>query len=500
MHILVRFAGDIATKATQTRHRFTRCLAENIREAFTAEGIPSEVDRQWSRIFIETPSDEATEVLRRVYGIQSFSVVDRHPANTLSQVVTAGEERFRAHVSGHSFAVRARRGGDKSQIPFTSKDIENELGAALLPYAREVDLDHPERTAYVEVRDNHAYFFTEKISGPAGMPLGVEDRAIALVSGGFDSVVAAWYMLRRGVGLDYVFCQLGSSVHLRRSLRVFKALSDRWSYGDRPRLNVLDFRPVVEELRARTKTRYWQVLLKRLMYRAAEQIARMTGRQGIVTGEAIGQVSSQTLQNLTVTSQVVEMPLLRPLVGFSKDEIIQRARDLGTYEASAQVEEHCALVSSRPATGASREKVQAEEEKLDLEFLSDIVEDREVYDLRALDLERWDGTDVEIETVPEDAAVLDIRPQFAFDAWHYPGAVQMEFNEARKRFDEFEPDETYVICCRVGLKSAHLAERMRDAGYEAYSVRGGMKTLMREAVEQELVPPEALPEEVGDLS
>lgn len=499
MHILVRFAGDIATKASQTRQRFTRCLVENIEDAFRTEGISFEIDRRWGRIFIETPSNEATEVLQRVYGVQSFSVVDRRPASTLSQVVTAGEKRFRDHVSGKTFAVRARRGGDKSQIPFTSKDIENELGAALLPYAREVDLDHPDRVAYVEVRGDQAYFFTEKVAGPSGMPLGVDDRAIALVSGGFDSVVAAWYMLRRGVALDYVFCQLGSSVHLRRSLHVFKQLSDRWSYGDRPRLNVLDFRPVVEELRARTKTRYWQLLLKRMMYRAAGQIARITGRKGIVTGEAIGQVSSQTLQNLTVTSQVVDMPLLRPLVGFSKDEIIQRARALGTYEASAQVSEHCALVSSRPATGASREKVQAEEEKLDLELLAHVVEGREVYDLRALNLEQWEGTNVEIETVPEDATVLDIRPQFAFDAWHYPGAVQMDFNDARQQFDEFEPDETYVICCRVGLKSAHLAERMREAGYEAYSVKGGMKTLMREAVEQDLVSPEALPEEVGDL-
>lgn len=496
MLILVRYSGEVTTKAKQTRLRFTRQLVENIADALGSGEIPYEIDRQWSRLYVETPSERALAVLKRVPGIQSFSVVEQRSTHDLSTIVETGEELFREHVTNRSFAVRARRGGNKDQIPFTSKDIENELGAALFPYAREVDLDHPERTVYVEVRNGTVYFFSEKIDGPGGIPLGVEGRSIALVSGGFDSAVAAWQMLRRGVALDYVFCQLGGTVHVRSALRVFKVLSDRWSYGDRPRLNILDFRPVVEELRAQTKTRFWQVLLKRLMYRAADQIARMTGRRGIVTGEAVGQVSSQTLQNLHVTSQVTSTPLLRPLLGYDKDAIIQLSRDIGTHDVSANVKEYCALVSNEPATGASKGEISREEEKLDWDVLDRVVEEREVIDLRALSLEDWEATDVEITEIPEDATVLDVRSHFAFDDWHFPGAEQIDFAEALEAVDQFDPDETYVVCCELGLKSANLAEQMRAAGYEAYSVEGGIKTLMQMAVEQEIIDPDALPDGV----
>lgn len=496
MHVLIRFSGEVTTKAKRTRARFTQRLARNIEDTLRSEGIESELKREWSRFFVEIPDADrsaALAALQRVFGIQSFSKVERRLGGRLEEVVRAGEELFKERVRGKRFAVRARCGGDRSKLSFGSKAIEIELGSALLPYAHQVDLDNPEVTAHVEVRDGRAYFFTEQLPGPGGLPLGTEGRAVALVSGGFDSAVAAWLMLKRGVALDYVFCNLGGAAHLQGVLRVLKIISDRWSYGDRPTLHVLDFQPLVKELQSKTKARYWQVLLKRLMVRAAERVARESRGRGIVTGEALGQVSSQTLPNLDVISQVTRMSLLRPLLGFDKEEIIARARRIGTYELSAAVDEYCALVPSRPATRASLQDVLVQEAQFDLDVLERIITERDVHDLRALDPETFLEPEFELEEIPEDATVIDVRTRSAYDSWHYPGAIHLEFFKALDEFEKLDRDKTYVVCCEVGLKSAHLAERMRWAGYRAYNFKGGMKNLVQYALERDLVPLEEMP-------
>ncbi len=491
MLILIRLSGEISTKARQTRVRFTERLARNIKEALA--GSSFQLKRDWDRIYIETPSLEATGTLPRVFGIQSLSVVERRAGTHLEEIVQAGEELFRSPVHGKRFAVRARRADHRAGGSFGSQDVARALGAALLPHALKVDLDNPEVTVHVEMRDGQAYFFTDQISGPGGLPLGIEGRAVALISGGFDSAVAAWFMLKRGVALDYVFCNLGGRAHQQGVLRVLNVLGDRWSYGDEPRLHAIDFQQLVSEMQAKTQARYWQVLLKRFMYRAAERVAHEVGGLGIVTGEAVGQVSSQTLQNLYVISPVAQLPVLRPLLGFNKEEIIAQARHIGTYEISAAVAEYCAIVPRHPATRASLEHVLAEEQQLDLSVLEQAIAERRVFSLRDLDPEELASPEMEIEEIPEGAVVIDLRSPASYRTWHYPGAIFMDFFKALEDYATLDRDHTYVLYCELGLKSAHLAERMRQVGYRAFNFKGGMKRLMRYAVERDLVSPEILP-------
>ena len=194
----------------------------------------------------------------------------------------------------------ARRAGS---FGFGTQDVHVQLGAALNTYGT-VNLDHPEVTVGVELRDGEALLFCGRIGGVGGLPLGVEGRAVCLLSGGFDSPVAAWLMLKRGVALDYVFCNLGGEAYERAVVSVAKILADAWSFGDRPKIHIIDFDAVVANLKDVVTPRYWQVVLKRVMYRAAEQVATAIGAEGIVTGEAIGQVSSQTLHNLRAIDDV----------------------------------------------------------------------------------------------------------------------------------------------------------------------------------------------------
>jgi thiamine biosynthesis protein ThiI len=445
--VLLRFSGDISIKARATRHQFVRRLLHNLRDAIASQGLTPRVRLSHNRIFVELPEQAELDPLTRVFGVQSISaVLARCPAE-LEEIVRTGEAVFRERVRGRRFAVRARRVGNRDRVPIAARDVERALGAALLPVSAGVDLGAPEATAYVELHEEGAYLLAERTPGGAGLPLGVEGRAVALLSGGFDSAVAAWKLLRRGVAQDYVFCNLGGVTHQLGVLRVAKVLAERWHYGHHPQLHAVDFEPVVEELRARTAKRYWQVLLKRLMLRAAEQVARRRRAAAIVTGEAVGQVSSQTLQNLAVISRATEQMILRPLVGAHKEEIIRSAERIGTFELSKLVGEYCDLVPRRPATAATLEAVEAEEQRMD--------------------------------RLPEDAVVIDLRSREAYESWHHPGALRLDFRHAARAYPSFEHGRTYVLYCDYGLMSAHLAELMRRSGFDAFHFKGGTRALRR---------------------
>ena len=478
---LLRFAGELGIKARATRRQFHHQLIRNLKDAISSQGSIPKIRASRDRAFVEVRSSDDIDALTRVFGVQSVSLVERRTETKLSEIVRAGEDLFRERVRGRRFAVRARRVGDRSRISVKSTDVERDLGTALLPVSAGVDLDHPEVTLYVEILENETCFFPERIRAHGGIPLGVEGHALALVSGGFDSPVAAWQLLKRGVDLDYVFCNLGGATHLQDALRVIKVLADRWSYGHRPRLHVVDFQGLSAELQSKTTTRYWQILLKRQMLRVAECIARERRALAVVTGEAVAQVSSQTLQNISVISEAASGLVLRPLVGFNKEEIIAMARLIGTFELSQVVGEYCDIVPSRPATAAELGAILAEEEKLDLSRVEAVAAARDVYDLRNFDVEKLEIPELDVERIPDGAIVIDLRSKAEFDGWHHPAALHLDFTQALNAYSHFEVNSSYVFYCEFGLKSAHLAHLLRERGIEAFHVKGGTRTLRHAA-------------------
>jgi thiamine biosynthesis protein ThiI len=473
--ILLRLSSELSVKARGTRRRFLRRLVANIREAL---GGPAHVDSEWTRIFVQTSDPAAAEkVLARIPGISSFSVViARCPAN-LEEIVSVGAEHFRDAVRGRTYAVRSRRSGTHS---FTSNDVARALGAALNPDAK-VDLDNPEIEVDVEVRDEKCYFFSGKFPGPGGLPLGVEGRAVALLSGGFDSAVAAWMMLKRGVQLDYVFCNLAGDAYERSAAQVAKVLADSWSYGTRPTFHVVDFGDLLDELRSRTQPRLWQLVLKRLMYRAADRVGRELRAQAVITGEAIGQVSSQTLANLAAIDRASTLPVFRPLIGFDKMDIIEMSRRIGTFDLSSRIKEYCSIAPGSPATNASARETEIEEAKLDLAILQRALEARRVLELRSLREADLAIGYLFTEDVPEDAILVDIRSPEEWETWHYPGSVNRAAWELMGNPRALGKDNKFVVYCDVGTQAAQVAEGMQRAGVEAYAFRGGLDVLKRRA-------------------
>lgn len=479
--VLLRYSGELTTKAPATRRRFVDQLLRNLRDAIASEDASVKLRPTRDRIFAEVSPAAAVPALARVFGVQSLSVVESRPWRSLGDLVDAGVLLFGEAVVGKRFAVRARRVGERARIAIDSGELERTLGAELYPRAAGVDLGDPEVTVRIEVMPREAYFFTHTIRGRGGLPLGAESNAVALASGGFDSVVAAWQLLKRGVELDYVLCNLGGRSQQQEAIRVLKEVADRWSYGTKPRLHVVDFDPVSRDIQEHSQMRYWQVVLKRMMLRAGEAVAVERGALALVTGDAVGQVSSQTLQNLNTISEAAEMPVLRPLVGYNKEEILAVARDIGTYEASSKVNEYCALVPSRPATHAKLSAILIEESKLDFELLERALAERSIFDMRSLDLAAFELPELRTERVPEGAVVLDLRSKAAFASWHYPDALHLEFSSALRAYEHFDRSQAYVLVCEFGLKSAHLADLMRRSGLEACHFAGGSAELRRHA-------------------
>ncbi len=474
--VLLRFAGELFIKSRRTRSTFLQRLRSNLEDALRDVPGGAKVEGGWDRLYVRYSDDIVLDILPRVFGISSLSPIDRVTAADLDTIVEAGADEFTDAVRGRTFAVRARRAGSH---PFRSADIQVELGARLLEASAGVDLDNPDVEAFVEVRDRQAYLFSRRIPGAGGLPLGVEGRAVTLLSGGYDSAVAAWLMLKRGITQDYVFCNLGGDAYERAVLQVGKLVADDWSYGTRPRLHVVDFEEPLRSLRAGAKEKYWQVVLKRLMYRAASLVAAELDAQAIITGEAVGQVSSQTLSNLRAIEPAADLPVFRPLLGFDKDEIIDRAKHIGTAGLSEQVKEYCAIAPGRPVTAATVEGVAAEEEKVELRTVSRAVADRRILDLRELTPTDLVAPYLFTDEVPDGSMVIDCRSESAFGAWHLEGAERRDEWNLLRKFRKLDRDRHYVLYCAHGIQSAHVAEKMQDAGYEAYSFRGGAAALRR---------------------
>lgn len=479
--IVVRPGPEEAIKSGRTRRFWQHTLRDNIADALSRNGIEHELNVSFGRVFITAPRrDDAMAVLPRVFGISSFSPVAAVAPAELDAITAVGREACAAAVRDKRYAVRCRRQGGQ---PFQSPDVERELGAALNDLGT-VHLDNPDVTVFVEAVGRRAVITCERRDGVGGMPAGIQGRAVALLSGGFDSVVAAWRIMRRGAHVDFVFCNLGGRASERLVLQIAAVLTHAWAHGLRPRFHVVDFSDVTADMKNTVKSSRWQVVLKRLMYRAACRVAADTGADAIVTGEAIGQVSSQTLANLSAIDPVADRPVLRPLCGFDKDEIMAEARRIGTAPLSERIREHCALSTGRPVVRCRPATLDKHEEALDSALLDRAVSERSVRDVMNVTADDLRQPFLFTEQIPAGSRVIDCQPAHMYRHWHAPGAEHWDADRLARRFRDLPRDRTYVLYCSFGTQTPVLAELMQQAGYEAYAFQGGLSRVQAYAEAQ----------------
>ena len=362
--VLAALSGEIVLKSHRTRPRFEQRLLRNVADALRRRGLGCR-PRIWeARLLLERCGEEkdyeeAAGLLLHVFGVHGATVAYRVRYSSLEDLAGKVEAVAREWVKGRVFAVRARRSGRE---PFTSLDMARVIGARLYPYSRGVDLRSPEVEVHVEARGGRAFIHRGFLRGPGGLPVGVEGRVLALFSGGLDSPLAAWMAAKRGAEVDMLHYILASPASLHEAHSVARLLAAEWLHGYRPRLLALDFRPLTGAIAARVRPDYRQVVLRAAMYRAGELLAEALGYEALVTGESIGQVSSQTLRNLYAIHQAVapRIPVIRPLAGMDKEEIVEAMRRIGLYEAASRTREYCRLAQG-PVTTAAKPSLLREE-------------------------------------------------------------------------------------------------------------------------------------------
>ena len=366
---LVRY-HEIALKKGN-RAYFVEHLKKNLSTALRGMGL-KEIRNASSRLLLnfnhDVPADELTARLRRVFGIANFSLVERTD-NDMSALGARVLESVRDH-SFDSFRIETRR-VDK-RFPLSSNDVNRELGALVQAHSgARVDLNQPELTVSVEILPSSAFVSMGRVPGPGGLPVGTSGRLVSLISGGIDSPVASYRMMQRGCRL--IFVHFHSSPFLDRSSQEkAKVLVDMLTrHQFLSRLYLVPFGEIQRRIVAGVLRPLRVVIYRRMMLRIASVIAARERARALVTGESLAQVASQTLPNIAVIEEAARLPVLRPLIGMDKQEIIDQAMAIGTFETSVLPDQDCCqlFVPKHPAVKATLRRAREAEAALDVEEL-----------------------------------------------------------------------------------------------------------------------------------
>lgn len=384
--ILLKY-GEISLKGLN-RPMFEKQLLANVAKALAPLGKFS-IRKSQSTVYVEPLGDDidmqaATERLSKVFGIvnicpaakcqKTIEDIERTTLECLSQI----------DLNGKTFKVEAKR--EDKQFPMNSPQLCRHMGAVILKNTEglSVDVHNPDILVQIEIR-KEAFIFTQKVSGAGGMPVGTAGRAALLLSGGIDSPVAGWMISKRGVVLDAVHFHSHPYTSDRAKEKVIELAKIMTQYTGPIRLHIVPFTDIQLDIIDKCPKNYLTIIMRRLMMRIAEKIARESAAMALITGESIGQVASQTMESLVVTDNAVDMPVFRPCIGMDKEEIVTISKKIDTYETSILPYEDCCtiFVPKHPKTKPSISEIQEAEKLLtDPEgMMEKAIQDREIIDL-----------------------------------------------------------------------------------------------------------------------
>ncbi|CAA0099679.1 tRNA sulfurtransferase [Halioglobus japonicus] len=472
MQFVVKYFSEIVIKSKPVRRQFVRQLEENLRAVLRDIDPAIVLRRSWDKLRVETTvSDERVlaqlvDKMCKTPGVTLVLVVQEHPLGELDDIVEHVLPVYASRLAGRSFAVRCRRSGQHS---FSSLDVERQVGGALLARteAAGVKLKHPDVTVELEVSGKTLFVVTERHRGLGGYPAGSLDPVLSLMSGGFDSPVASYLMMKRGMRTHFLFFQLGGQ---DQELAVKEVALHLWEqYGGKQRVLFITvpFEEVVSELLGKVQDSYMGVILKRMMLRVADRLAEELQIDALVTGECVAQVSSQTLRNLSVIDRVTERMVMRPLVATDKEEIMQMAQKIGTAVFAENMPEYCGVISVGPTTRAKLDRVEAQEQYFDMAVLDRAIASKRQTRIDQLAEEDLQRAEVEVLSVPlAHGTIIDIRHPDEEEAaplkLHVP-VVKIPFYELQSRATELDSGSTYMLYCGKGVMSRlHASHLMSD--------------------------------------
>ncbi|MEQ4987357.1 tRNA uracil 4-sulfurtransferase ThiI [Proteus sp. fly-1089] len=479
MKFIIKLFPEITIKSQSVRIRFIKILTSNIRNVLNTIGDEITVVRNWDNIVVvskdESKSEAVCDALTRIPGIHHFLQVEEHPYTDLHNIFEQTFAAFKHLVENKTFCVRAKRRGKHS---FTSNEVERYVGGGFNQHVEsaKVKLTRPDVTINLEIEDDKLILVNARYEGIGGFPIGTQEDVLSLISGGYDSGVSSYMLMRRGSRVHYCFFNLGGSAHEIGVKQVAHYLWNRFGRSHKVHFVAVDFEPVVAEILEKVDDGQMGVVLKRMMVRAASRVAERYGVQAIVTGEALGQVSSQTLTNLRLIDNATDTLILRPLITHDKENIINIARQIGTEDFARTMPEFCGVISKSPTVKAVKAKIEAEEEKFDFSILDSVVENAKNMDIRRIAEETVQQV-IEVEMVSEfgtNDVILDIRsPEEQETSPLKMGGIdvkELPFYKLSTQFGDLDKAKTYLLYCDRGMMSRLQALYLREQGFENVKV------------------------------
>ena len=472
---IIRLFSEIAIKSPPVRKRWTKHLTENIRLLMRRIHPKASVINDWDRLDVRIPSDgsqlrdQVIERLKCIPGIANFSEVVPYPFENVHQIYEAALPVWKDELAGKTFCVRVKRSGSHD---FTSTEAERYIGGGLNQNteAKGVNLKSPDVTVGIEIKDNRFFLVQNKYSGLGGFPVGTQDHVLSLISGGFDSCVASYLMIKRGMRTHFCFFNLGGRAHELAVKEVAYFLWNKYGASHRVRFITVPFEGVVSEILEKIDAANMGVVLKRMMLRASNKLAEKGNIQAVVTGEAISQVSSQTIPNLRVIDKVSEQLVLRPLIAMDKPDIIHLARQIGAEEFSATIPEYCGVISVKPSSKVNEGKLLHQEEQFNWDVLDKAIADTRVQAIDEVINDLEESDDIEhISELNSRHCVIDIRHPDEESLKPLTLAETAEvkcipFYRLDAAFETLATDKTYLLYCEKGVMSELHAAHLQDLG------------------------------------
>ncbi|CAM3025345.1 tRNA uracil 4-sulfurtransferase ThiI [Vibrio rarus] len=479
MKFIVKPHPEIFVKSESVRKRFTRILECNLRIIIQRRTESVAVFNRRDHIEVSAESyqyyQEVLEILTQTPGIHHSLEVKQTEFTDMHDIYEQVLELSRERIEGKTFSVRAKRRGKHD---FSSIDLERYVGGGLnqAVASAKVKLTRPEVTVNIEVANEKLNQVLARHKGLGGFPLGTQEDVLSLISGGFDSGVSSYLHIKRGSKTHFCFFNLGGPAHEIGVKQVSHFLWNKYGSSAKVKFIAVDFEPVVAEILENVEDGQMGVVLKRMFMRAGGMIAERFKIEALVTGEALGQVSSQTLTNLRHIDGVTDTLILRPLINWDKEDIIDLSRSIGTEDFAKIMPEYCGVISRKPTVKAVKGKLEAEEEKFDFSVLERVVKEARIMDIRDIEKESLEqAPEVEqVTAIQEHAVVLDIRSPDEederpleidnVDIEHIP------FYKLATKFGDLDQSKTYLLYCERGVMSRLQALYLQEQGFNNVKV------------------------------
>ncbi|WOT06055.1 tRNA uracil 4-sulfurtransferase ThiI [Shewanella youngdeokensis] len=481
MKFIVKLFPEIMMKSKPVRMRFTKMLETNIRNVLKKVDESAKVQRQWDKIMIMVPDDRPdlveafAERLGCIPGIAHTLQVSVSTFESIDDIYQQTLAVYKDQLAGKTFCVRVKRGGKHD---FNSIEVERYVGGGLNQFtdAVGVRLKNPDMTVNIEIDNEQLYLVDKRIPGLGGFPMATQEDVLSLISGGFDSGVSSYQFIKRGSRTHYCFFNLGGDQHEIGVKQVAYHLWQKYGESHKVKFVSVPFDPVVQEILERVDNGQMGVILKRMMMRAAAKVAQRLGIQALVTGEAMGQVSSQTLTNLNVIDRCTDQLILRPLIAMDKQDIIDISRKIGTEDFAKSIPEYCGVISQRPTVKAVLSKIEAEEAKFSEDLLDRVIADAQVMDIRDI-ATQMDTKITEAETVEaitQNEVIIDVRaPEEEEKSPLLVENVDIQkipFYKLATKFADLDKEKTYLLYCDRGVMSKLQALYLQEQGYSNVKV------------------------------